>query len=126
MLHLRRCKNLEELPNSICNLTSLQFLRLTDCSKLEILPDNLGNLKSLKKLSIDRTAISQLPSTMMHLNELYSLSCHGCRGLRFTHSSYFPCSLIYLYLSNCNLKEIPEDICHLSSLEDLDLSGNDF
>ncbi|KAK0600679.1 hypothetical protein LWI29_017372 [Acer saccharum] len=125
-LYLRRCKNLEELPSSICNLTSLEWLNLLDCSKLEILPDNLGNLKSLKKLSIDKTAISQLPSTMMHLNELDILSCRGCRGLRFTHSSVFPCSLSYLDLSDCILKEIPEDICHLSSLVDLDLSGNDF
>ncbi|TXG65424.1 hypothetical protein EZV62_006699 [Acer yangbiense] len=117
---------IKELPGSIYNLTSLECLNLSDCSKLEILPNNLGNLKSLMKLSIDRIAISQLPSTMMHLNELYILSCHGCRGLRFTHSSDFPCSLTYLYLSDCNLKEIPEDICHLSSLVDLDLSGNDF
>ncbi|KAK0599679.1 hypothetical protein LWI29_007561 [Acer saccharum] len=125
-LFLRRCKNLEELPSSICNLTSLRCLYLSDCSKLEILPDNFGNLKSLKELSIDRTAISQLPSTMMHLNELDILSCRGCRGLRFTHSSDFPCSLRKLYLSDCNLKETPEDICHLSSLVYLDLSGNDF
>ncbi|KAK0602525.1 hypothetical protein LWI29_034444 [Acer saccharum] len=126
VLNLRRCKNLEEFLSSICNLTSLEFLDLSDYSKLEILPDNLGNLKSLKKLSIERTAISQLPSTMMHLNKFDSLSCRGCRSLRFTHSSVFPCSLTNLCLSDCNLKEIPEDICHLSSLVDLDLSGNDF
>ncbi|KAK2640283.1 hypothetical protein Ddye_028078 [Dipteronia dyeriana] len=96
-LYLRRCKNLEQLPSSICNLTSLRILKLSDCPKLEIFSDELEILFSF-----------------------------GCRGLRFTHSSGFPCSLTNLCLSACNLKEIPEDICHLSSLVVLDLSGNNF
>ncbi|TXG72558.1 hypothetical protein EZV62_001137 [Acer yangbiense] len=74
-LHLRECKNLEILPSSICTLTSLGYLDLRDCSKLEILPENLGNLYCLKDLLVDRIAISQLPSTMMHLDELEMLSC---------------------------------------------------
>ncbi|KAK2640288.1 hypothetical protein Ddye_028083 [Dipteronia dyeriana] len=140
-LNLKNCSGLESFPEIWETMEGLHMLELrgtaikelphndldlSDCSKLKILPDNLGNIKSLQELSIDRTAISQLPSTMMHLNELESLSCRGCRGLRLTRSSDFPCSLTDLYLSDCNLKEIPEDIRLLSSLLELDLSGNDF
>ncbi|KAK2634626.1 hypothetical protein Ddye_029418 [Dipteronia dyeriana] len=124
-LHLRECTNLEMLPSGICNLISRVYLDLTDCPKLEMLPENLGNLWSLKDLLLDRTSISPLPSTMIHLDGLVKLSCRGCRGLRFSSSSGLPCSLKYLYLSDCNLKEIPEDIGSLSSLFQLHLSGND-
>ncbi|KAK0572316.1 hypothetical protein LWI29_029651 [Acer saccharum] len=122
-LSLSRCKNLESLP---CNLISLKYLDISDCSKLEKLPENFGNLKSLEDLSMDRIAISQLPSTMMHLNEIVTISCRGCRYLRFTDLLGLPRSLTSLDFSDCNLNKIPEDIGCLSSLEVLELSGNSF
>ncbi|TXG64805.1 hypothetical protein EZV62_011799 [Acer yangbiense] len=148
-LNLSHCTRLQHIPTSICKLKFLYELNLENCSGLESfpeildtmehlktlelsgtsikeLPENLGNLKSLIYLSADRSAISQLPSSMKHLKNLKKLSCRGCRGLRFTPSSGLPCSLTSLYLSDCNLKEIPEDICCLSSLLHLDLSDNHF
>ncbi|KAK0571951.1 hypothetical protein LWI29_023910 [Acer saccharum] len=125
-LYLMRCENLESLPSSISNLISLQRLDISDCSKLEILPDNLGNLKSLKRLLMHRISISQLPSTIMHLNETWLISCCECRDLRFTDLLGLPCSLGALFLNYCNLNKIPEDIGRLSSLERLALSGNNF
>ncbi|TXG64821.1 hypothetical protein EZV62_011815 [Acer yangbiense] len=148
-LNLSHCTRLQHIPTSIWQLKSLYELNLENCSRLESfpeildtmeyvktlelsgtaikeLPENLGDLKSLKFLYADRTAITQLPSSMKHLKNLKKLSCRGCRGLRFTLSSGLPCSLTSLSLSDCNLKEIPEDICRLSSLLHLDLSENHF
>ncbi|KAK2665221.1 hypothetical protein Ddye_003795 [Dipteronia dyeriana] len=118
-LFLRGCKNLETLPSSIFNLASLIELDLSDCSKLNKLPVNMGNLKSLENLSAGRGVESQLPSSTRSLRSL--IEC-----LAFRPSSGLSFSLKYLYLNNCNLTEIPEDIGCLSSLKTLELCRNDF
>ncbi|KAK2665543.1 hypothetical protein Ddye_004117 [Dipteronia dyeriana] len=124
-LNLENCYGLESLPEILDTMECLKTLKLSG-SAIKELPENLGDLKYLRYLSADRTTRSQLPSSMKHLICLEELSFFGCRGLRFAHSSGLPLSLTMLYLSKCNLKEIPEDICRLSSLISLDLRGNHF
>ncbi|KAB2627181.1 TMV resistance protein N-like [Pyrus ussuriensis x Pyrus communis] len=46
-LNLKNCKSLVYLPNSICNLLSLEWLTLNGCSKLSKLPEDLWYLKRL-------------------------------------------------------------------------------
>ncbi|KAK2639892.1 hypothetical protein Ddye_027687 [Dipteronia dyeriana] len=125
-LTLSNCKNLEILPSSICNLTSLEDLNLCNCSKLNKLPDNLGNLNSLKRLNVSGTAVRQLPSSMICLENLEILDCSGCWYLTILPPLAGLRSLRTLYSKNCSLMEITEDIGCLSSLERLDLSGNMF
>ncbi|KAL6344258.1 hypothetical protein AAG906_037822 [Vitis piasezkii] len=103
-LHLSNCKNLVNLPESICNLTSLKELHVQSCPKFKKLPDNLGRLQSLLHLSVG-------PLDSMNF-QLPSLS-----GL---------CSLRELQLEACNIREIPSEICYLSSLVILCLGGNHF
>ncbi|CBI33318.3 unnamed protein product, partial [Vitis vinifera] len=93
-LLLSNCKNLVNLPESICNLTSLKFLIVESCPSFKKLPDNLGRLQSLLHLSVG-------PLDSMNF-QLPSLS-----GL---------CSLRQLELQACNIREIPSEICYLSSL----------
>ena len=63
------------------------------------------------------SALSQLPASVGDLNEFKLTSFSRCRGLS---------SLVDIDLSNCAVVEILEDFCCLSSLQWLDLSGNNF
>ncbi|MHC5731140.1 MAG: hypothetical protein ACYTXY_45015, partial [Nostoc sp.] len=45
-------RQLEYLPESIGNLTSLTALSICDCWRLKELPETIGKLKNLKKLHI--------------------------------------------------------------------------
>ena len=66
-LDLRDCKNLSSLPNVCCCLMSLKSLNLSGCSKLDKLPKNLGKIESLEELDLSGTAITGLPSSVVHL-----------------------------------------------------------
>uniref|UniRef100_A0A2N9EHI5 Uncharacterized protein n=1 Tax=Fagus sylvatica TaxID=28930 RepID=A0A2N9EHI5_FAGSY len=110
-LKIKECKDLLCLPSTICNLKSLQSLDLSGCSKLENLPENIGNLKDLRELILSGTAIKNVPSSIVLLENL--------RQLYFKKPAK-------LDLHGCNIWEIPNDIGCLSSLYKLDLSGNNF
>ncbi|RVW64939.1 TMV resistance protein N [Vitis vinifera] len=145
-LSLRDCKMLKNIPNSICKLKSLETFIFSGCSKVENFPENFGNLEQLKELYADETAISALPSSICHLRILQVLSFNGCKGppsaswltllpRKSSNSGKFLLSplsglgsLKELNLRDCNISE-GADLSHLailSSLEYLDLSGNNF
>ena len=129
-LELNNCKNLSSLPEIICSLTSLYALNLSGCLKLDNMPMNLGNLENLENLDVSGTAIREIPSSIFCLKNLKILSFQGCNGLLMTITPdpmglVWP-SLTRLNIRNCNLEAFPSDICCLSSLEELDLSENNF
>jgi hypothetical protein len=150
LLNLQGCENLKNLPESISNLYSLETLNLSDCIKIDKLPNQLGNMVALTELHADGTAIKQLPYSFSLLKKLKTLSLHGWKGQsseswmsRFWSwispkctepINLLPisvsglCSLRKLNLGCCNLSddEIPIDLGSLSSLEELNLSGNKF
>jgi Leucine-rich repeat (LRR) protein len=150
LLNLEGCQNLRNLPGSISNLKSLQILNLSGCLKLDRLPEQLGNMMALKELHADKTAITQLPASFGLLKNLETVSLSGCKGqssksLLSRLSSWISpkssnpthllpasisglCSLTRLNLNDCNLSEdgFPIDLGCLSSLEDLDIGGNNF
>ncbi|KAK0600280.1 hypothetical protein LWI29_013348 [Acer saccharum] len=122
-LHLRD-SNLEKLWEDTMHAPNLKWLILYGCKRLTNIPD-LSNAPLLEMIDLKHCRrLLDFPPLAQHLKYLHSLDLCGCKSLRSFPD--FPCSLTNLYLSDCNLKEIPEDICHLSFLEDLDLSGNDF
>ncbi|KAJ4713862.1 TMV resistance protein N-like [Melia azedarach] len=150
LLNLENCKKLESLPSEIINgLKHLKTLNLSGCSRLEIVPENMEKVESLEELNISGTAIRQPaePSIFL-LRNLKALSFRGCKGTAAATSwfswlsisrSLDPLGLILpslsglsslkkLDLSDCNLGEgaIPIDICSLFSLEELNLSKNEF
>nr|XP_023873616.1 disease resistance-like protein DSC1 isoform X1 [Quercus suber]XP_023873617.1 disease resistance-like protein DSC1 isoform X1 [Quercus suber]XP_023873618.1 disease resistance-like protein DSC1 isoform X1 [Quercus suber]XP_023873619.1 disease resistance-like protein DSC1 isoform X1 [Quercus suber]XP_023873620.1 disease resistance-like protein DSC1 isoform X1 [Quercus suber]XP_023873621.1 disease resistance-like protein DSC1 isoform X1 [Quercus suber] len=128
-LNVKDCKNLISLPSTLFNMTCLKDLCLSGCSKLL---ENLGRgesvdgngqmassnaiFETLKKIAFG--GFQLLPFyPMLRSSESMGLLLSSLFGLS---------SLTELNLSNCNLKEIPNDIGCLFSLQDLDLSGNHF
>ncbi|XVF70222.1 hypothetical protein PTKIN_Ptkin11bG0143100 [Pterospermum kingtungense] len=152
LLNLKDCKNLASLPSSMHGLKSLNILNLSGCSKIDNLPENLQLVEFLEELDLSETAIRNPPSFIFQFKSLKVLSFKGCKGppskLHTNLLSLFKViqrgnmdsisltlprlsglsSLTRLNLSYYNLCDgaIPSDICCLSSLETLDLSGNNF
>ena len=143
-LSLKICEKLKSLPMSMCGLKSLETFILSGCSQLEEFPKNFGNLEMLKELHADGTAVRVLPFPFSFLRNLEILSFEGCKGSpstswllpgRSSSSTSFIlhhlpglCSLTRLNLSYCNVSDETNlsSICLLSSLEVLDLCGNNF
>lgn len=130
LLTVGHCNNLFSLPgNSICNLTFLKYLIISDSSNIDTVPENLGNyLEHLEQFFADGTSIRKVPSSVLLMKKLTILCFRRCRGLQLPISLSGLCSLIKLDLSFCDLAEgaIPDDIGSLSLLEHLNLSGNHF
>ncbi|KAK9993252.1 hypothetical protein SO802_022955 [Lithocarpus litseifolius] len=128
-LNVRDCKNLISLPSTFFNMTWLKDLNLCGCSKL------LGNSGKAESVDVN----GQVASSNAIFETLKKIAFGGFQLLPFypmSRSSDSMClplsslfglsSLTELNLGNCNLKEIPNDICCLFSLQYLDLSGNNF
>ena len=143
-LSLKNCEKLKSLPSSMCDLKSLETFILSSCSRLEDFPENFGNLEMLKELHADGIPVRVLPSSFSLLRNLEILSFKGCRGPPSTswllprrsssstgsilHHLSGLYSLTRLNLGYCNLSDETNlsSLCLLSSLEVLDLSGNNF
>jgi Leucine-rich repeat (LRR) protein len=147
-LILRDCKNLVCVPSTIFNLKLLKIVDISGCSKFVRLPEILENAEGVEELDVSGTAIRHVPSSIGLLKNLKSLSLEGCKRLSSSNKSWYElipfysklispnpvglstllgmCSLTELNLRDCNLKEIPNDIGSLFSLEYLYLKGNKF
>ncbi|XP_057742522.1 putative disease resistance protein At3g14460 isoform X2 [Arachis stenosperma] len=78
LVHLRYLDlswtNIKTLPESLCNLSNLQTLKLYHCSNLTTLPSGLHNLVKLRHLDIRGTALEEMPKKICELKELHVLS----------------------------------------------------
>ena len=148
LLNVRDCKSITCLPGTLFNLKLLKSVDFSRCSKLERLPENVGDAETVEVLDVSGTSIKEVPSSLGCLINLKVLSFSGCKGLSFNSTSCYDllpccsrpkvsttvglscllslCSLTYLNISYCNLKEVPSDIGSLFCLEEIDLSGNNF
>jgi len=112
----------EELPQSIGELSGLVALNLKNCNLLVNLPENIYLLKSLLIADISGcSSISRLPEFSRNIRYLY---------LNGTAIEELPSSigdlrkLIYLDLVGCNrLRNLPSAVSKLVCLEKLSLSG---
>ncbi|TYH46876.1 hypothetical protein ES332_D11G370000v1 [Gossypium tomentosum] len=151
-LILSGCSNLARFPDIDGKMKHLKTLHLSGCFKVEYLPENLQQSESLEELDLSETAIKEPSSFISQLKNLKVLSFSGCKGPSYKSRPNLPflfkviqgrrtnpiapmlpllsglSSLRKLNLRDCNLCEgdIPRDISGLSSLTDVDLSGNNF
>ncbi|XP_027343242.1 disease resistance-like protein DSC1 [Abrus precatorius] len=122
MLDLAYCESLETLPSSIFKL-KLTKLDLNGCSMLRTFPEILDPAESFALISLTKTAIKELPSSLEKLVGLQTLQLNLCKDLELLPNSISKATLLSkLDLSGCDkLSEIPSNIGHLSSLRELSL-----
>ncbi|CAN6687058.1 unnamed protein product [Malus baccata var. baccata] len=128
-LHLDGCRSLLCVPSVISNCKSIKLLNMLGCSKLSKLLESLGVMDCLEELDLSRTALKELPSSLVHLKNLKKLSVSGSPASWYTFgifkrriphslgcsvfsSSKGLCALKVLDLRDLNLCEgaVPEDI----------------
>ncbi|MED6167400.1 hypothetical protein PIB30_002371 [Stylosanthes scabra] len=101
-LSIDYCKDLENLPEELCNITPLKKLSITNCHKLSALPRDTANLKNLEVLRL--SSCSDLEEMPEGIGRLCNLRC--------------------LDVSDCvSLSKLPEDIGDLQNLEKLYMKG---
>ena len=111
---------LETLPESISNLSSLTTLQV-DKNALSALPEGVGDLSNLTALITSNNFIESIPSSIGNLTNVWYLDL-GYNNLETLPSSISSMSsLEYLYIFGNNLSSLPESICDLN----LDWSGLD-
>lgn len=123
-LSIRQCP-LKEIPPSVLNLHELLQLNVEQCPIASFeLP--VHQWSSLLTLSMDYTALSQLPETLKHLPP--RLSTLSLSGLEMKHlpswTSDAWSSLMAFNLDDADLNAFPGEILHWKRLRHLHLMGN--
>ncbi|KAF2294300.1 hypothetical protein GH714_009025 [Hevea brasiliensis] len=120
---LSGCPNLEGLPENIGNLESLKVLQAYGTGIKE-LPDSFGNLKQLTVVDIsDCVVLHGLPESFGNLESLGRITASGSGIKRLPSLTGFPL-LGVANLEFCGLLEFPSTICHIVSLKELYIGGN--
>ncbi|KAH0853333.1 hypothetical protein HID58_093294, partial [Brassica napus] len=119
---------IRELPSSIGDLAELDTLDLKSCKRLRRLPAEMQNLNPLKVLDIlSCTDLEVVTTTLPKARELRHVYTVMPLRLKLPSSaSRFYEQIVTLSLHKARLEHIPEDICLMSLLKRLDLSGNCF
>ncbi|GKB72301.1 TMV resistance protein N-like protein [Tanacetum coccineum] len=148
LLSLDKCKNLQSLPRSVCNLTSLKIFNIGFCPKIELgesvqmwdkrlpnltrfnikncdlseqdIPHNLGAFSLLEDLILGGNSFCSLPLNLGQLSNVFTLDLGGCRNLKSVE--VFPPNLNWLILEGCSSLE-RLSVSKLKSLSSLNLKN---
>ncbi|XP_058007332.1 disease resistance protein RPV1 [Hevea brasiliensis] len=116
---------IKELPDSFGYLKELRIINISQCVVLHGLPESFGNLESLDCVMASGAGIKRLPSFINRLRNLRTLNFRGCEGLIIPALTVFP-FLEVVNLGLCGLLEFPNTLCHIVSLKQLYVDGNNF
>ncbi|KAI9170318.1 hypothetical protein LWI28_026085 [Acer negundo] len=100
----------------------LEKFSLKNCRSLKRLPDCIGKLSSLKELSLDSSALEELPYSIGLLAELEKLNLMRCKSLTAIPDSIGNLkSLEELLFDSSSIKELPASVGSLFRLKNLSL-----
>ena len=105
----RSSNTFNSLPESIGNLTNLQYLYLS-FTQIRALPDSIGNLTKLKELHVGGTALNSLPDSISNLTNLQGLYMRTC------HLKSIPYSVVKLGLPFVTDEMSAEDCINLTGV----------
>ncbi|KAF8020104.1 hypothetical protein BT93_G0723 [Corymbia citriodora subsp. variegata] len=122
LLSLRGCLGVEELPDSIGKMGSLEELDISATS-ISNLPNSMRNLRSLRVLRMDSTFIRAFPEEIGNLTKLEELHASRCWSLKGAIPSDIGGlrHLRSLTLGHSSISSLPPEISTISSLHALDL-----
>ncbi|KAK4592932.1 hypothetical protein RGQ29_017175 [Quercus rubra] len=113
---LKGCSQLQILPSTL-RLKSLEYFQLSGCRRLEKFPDIHLEMKCLNYLDLFRCGFRELPSSLLYLTGLVTGSPRIEVELdSWMQPEYFP-ALTSLNLANTNIVTIPESISRFTTLE---------
>ncbi|KAK9200657.1 hypothetical protein WN944_015855 [Citrus x changshan-huyou] len=123
VLYLRNCKRLKRISTRFCKLRSLVDLFLNGCVNLERFPEILEKMEHLKLIYLDRTAITELPSSFENLLGLESLSVNYCSKLDKLPDNIGNLeSLDYISAVGSSISQLPSSVADSNVLEILEFS----
>ncbi|CAL2239659.1 unnamed protein product [Prunus armeniaca] len=127
-LHLESIDfNESQIPDFIGSLTNLRNISLSSCNLVGQIPSSFGNLTQLQHLDLGHNQLQAenlnwLPAPSLTYLDLSSIDFNGSQFPDFIGSLT---NLRYLSLSSCNLVgQIPSSFGNLTQLQNLDLSYN--
>lgn len=123
-LHLDATEKLsiDELPRSIGNLLTLEYLSLRS-NVLGSVPDSVCDLARLWYVDLAYNQLNALPSCLGDLGDLEVLNLDGNQLVDAAFLPRLP-KLRYLYLAQNDLAALPEDIGNLKSLINFQFDNN--
>ncbi|KAI7995634.1 Disease resistance protein TAO1 [Camellia lanceoleosa] len=127
MLKLNNCKYLRRLPSSIGRMTSLRYCLMKGTVVAE-LPEEFGMLSSLRILDMAKCSHPEQPQNIGGISEAKDLPAQDNLKPIVLPTSFLNLSLLEtLDLSAWKLSgKIPDDFENLTSLNNLNLSHNNF
>lgn len=121
---IRSCSSFDGL-DSICSVSSLKTLLISDCPLDSGVPEGIGGLRRLAHLTLDHTGIEALPNSIRRLKHLTALELSSSSALSYIPEGISALrGLEVLNLKNCGaLTELTEGIGSLTNLTRIELAG---
>jgi hypothetical protein len=118
-----RNQSLDAFPAELLeHKETLEILDLSD-NHIRMIPDWVVELKKLRILFVSQNPIESLPTQMSQLNGLRMLGLKNCR-IQSIPEDCLPKNLVWLILTNNNLRFLPGDFGTLQNLRKCMLAGN--
>ena len=120
---------LTEFPQVLCKLKSLKDLQVSWFDNIQSLPGTLNNLTKVETLSVSNQGQTEFPKIFCRLSSLKTLHIdhqfeESGRIQKLAGTLECLTHLEELTLSDCDLKEFPQDLCKIKSLKVLDIGCN--